>query len=473
MHTTPDRANGDSAFAGAATYDLTEKMVPFLDRHLVFPLLEFLGNKNLYPQEDMLKAKYDLLSATNMVDYCTELYKELRHVEEVPEEFERKRNQVLTEMAQLEQDAQKIIAVIENPEVIAALKQDKQHNRQFLEKEYGFTSEMAQDLFKYGRFQYSCGNYGGAGEILYHYRVLSTDAELDFAALWGKLACEILTGNWEVALEEVQNLKEHIESKNYDNPAVQLMQRSWLIHWSLFIFFNSPKGRDGIIDMLFQPQYLNAIQTSCPWILRYLATAVVTNKRRKNYLKDLVKIVQQESYQYRDPITEFVQALYVDFNFEAAQRKLAECEGVLAQDFFLVATYEDFVENARCFITEAYFRIYQKIDIAELSRNLNMELEDGEKWIANLIRDTRMDAKIDFEQGVVMMNVQQPTVYQQVIDKTKGLSMRSQAIIANVDRLGIKKWSTSGRAVPPAAASAGDAGRSGAPAAGEVARAVS
>ncbi|KAG5463676.1 MAG: eIF3 subunit 6 N terminal domain-containing protein, partial [Olpidium bornovanus] len=257
MPTTPDRANGDRAIGGAASYDLTEKMVPFLDRHLVFPLLEFLGNKN----EDMLKAKYDLLSATNMVDYCTELYKELHHVEEVPEgtqrltaPFERKRNQVLAEMAQLEQDAQKIIAVIENPEVIAALKQDKQHNRQFLEKEYGvrfpFTSEMAQDLFKYGRFQYSCGNYGGAGEILYHYRVLvsprdrgaisadvelsgagfpsltrttagpqfvdvvkSTDAELDFAALWGKLACEILTGNWEVALEEVQNLKEHIESK--------------------------------------------------------------------------------------------------------------------------------------------------------------------------------------------------------------------------------------------------------------------
>lgn len=419
-------------------YDLTEKMVPFLDRHLIFPLLEFLGNKNIYPEEDILKAKFDLLSATNMVDYCAHLYCDLNKTTEVPEEFNNRRGQVLAELSQLEEESQKIRDVIENPEVIAALKQDKIQNRQFLEKEYGFTPDMAQVLLKYGRFQYSCGNYGGAGEILYHYRVLNTDAESDFVALWGKLACEILTGNWEVALEEVQNLKDQIESKNYQDPLVQLLQRSWLIHWSLFIFFNSPKGRDGIIDMLFQPQYLNTIQTSCPWILRYLTTAVVTNKRRKSFLKDLVKVIQQESHRYRDPITEFIEALYVNFDFEAAQQKLAECEAVLAQDFFLVATDEDFVENARCFITEAYCRIYQKIDIADLSRKLNMGPEEGEKWIANLIRETRVDAKIDFAQGVVNMNVQKPTVYQQVIEKTKGLSFRSQVLMTNMDRLANK-----------------------------------
>jgi hypothetical protein len=33
-----------------------------------------------------------------------------------------------------------------------------------------------------------------------------------------------------------------------------LQQRTWLIHWSLFVFFNHPKGRDLIIDMfIYQP----------------------------------------------------------------------------------------------------------------------------------------------------------------------------------------------------------------------------
>lgn len=46
-------------------------------------------------------------------------------------------------------------------------------------------------------------------------------------------------------------------------------------------------------------RYLNAIQTMCPHILRYLATAVIINRSRRNALKDLVKVIQQEAYTYR------------------------------------------------------------------------------------------------------------------------------------------------------------------------------
>ena len=46
---------------------------------------------------------------------------------------------------------------------------------------------------------------------------------------------------------------------------------------------------------MFSSRYLNAIQTMCPHILRYLTTAVITNKRRRTVLKDLVKIIQQVS----------------------------------------------------------------------------------------------------------------------------------------------------------------------------------
>ena len=36
----------------------------------------------------------------------------------------------------------------------------------------------------------------------------------------------------------------------------------------------------------------------------------------------------QESYTYKDPITEFVECLYVHFDFDGAQQKLRECETV-------------------------------------------------------------------------------------------------------------------------------------------------
>ena len=45
-------------------------------------------------------------------------------------------------------------------------------------------------------------------------------------------------------------------------------------------------------------------------------------------LKDLVKVIQYESYTYKDPITEFLQCLYVNFDFDGAQQKLRECETV-------------------------------------------------------------------------------------------------------------------------------------------------
>ena len=38
--------------------------------------------------------------------------------------------------------------------------------------------------------------------------------------------------------------------------------------------------------------------------------------------------VFQESYTYRDPITEFLECLYVNFDFDGAQQKLRDCEKV-------------------------------------------------------------------------------------------------------------------------------------------------
>lgn len=75
--------------------------------------------------------------------------------------------------------------------------------------------------------------------------------------LWGKLASEILVQNWETALEDVNKLREYIDSNVIGNSLQILQQRTWLIHWSLFVFFNHVKGRDLIIEMfLYRPQYV-------------------------------------------------------------------------------------------------------------------------------------------------------------------------------------------------------------------------
>lgn len=214
-----------------------------------------------------------------------------------------------------------------------------------------------------------------------------------------------------------------------------LQQRTWLIHWSIFVFVNHPKGRDLIIEnFLYKPLYLNTIQTMCPHILRYLAAAIITNPGRRNALKDLIKVIQQESYTYRDPITEFLEHLYVNFDFEGARLKLHECQTVIINDFFIIIWLNEFIENARLMIFETFCRIHQCITISMLADKLNMEASEAECWIVNLIRNARLDAKIDSKLGHVVMGTQPLSPYQQLVEKIDSLSVRSEALTSLVEQ---------------------------------------
>ena len=69
-----------------------------------------------------------------------------------------------------------------------------------------------------------------------------------------------------------------------------------------------------------------------------------------------------------------------------------------------------------------------------LADKLNMTGEDAERWIVNLIRNARLDAKIDSQQGHVVMATQTVSPYQQLIEKTKMLSVRSQKLATDIEK---------------------------------------
>jgi len=423
----------------AHPWELTHQLSQYFDPHLVIPLLEFLTANGMYSETDLSKAKLELLKGTSMVDFYIEEHKKTYPDQPVPDEASKKRLSVVEEFRRLQEETKPLLDIFADPAVNQQIQssRDAKTLQEYLTKHHNFKSEWVDTCYNYAKCLYEIGNYEDASEYLYFHRILCTPSDKNYLnGLWGKLASDTLVQKWDLALEDLKRLQQYIDESTFATSLQTLNQRTWLIHWSLFVFFNHQKGRDLIIELfLYQKQYLNAIQTTCPWILRYLATAVVINKSsRRNVMLDLVKVIQEESYTYRDPITSFIEDLYVKFDFDSAQQRLRECEAVLSTDFFLVACLQDFIENSRLMIFETFCRIHQCISIDMLAEKLNMRPTEAERWIVNLIRQAKLDAKIDSQQGHVVMGTQTTSPYQQLIEKTKALSFRSQMLQVGVEK---------------------------------------
>lgn len=429
-----------------AEHDLTPTLGQYLDPHLLIPSLEFVSDKEIYDKTDMLKSKLHLISKTNMIDYAIDIHKMIYPDQEAPNDLVQKRNNVFKKLERLEKANMPFFNLFSDSEVHEKLEKSREP-RDLIDslKVHGFKTEMLDHLYEYAKFQYECGKYDKAIEYLSILRLFTSQSDKHYLPLfWGMLACHILMSNWDGALEEFNRLKDHIDS-SLNNTLMTLQQRTWLIHWGLLIFFNHPQGLDSLVEMFLetnfakkqsskQMYYTHALQTLCPHILRYLSVAVIVSKQRRQYMKDLVRIIQSESHAYRDSITEFVECLCVNFDFDAAQGKLRECEEVLSNDFFLVASLSDFIENARLFIFETFCQIHECISITKLSEKLNMNEQEAERWIVDLIRNARLDAKIDSKNGHVVMGTQAVSPYQQLIEKTKAMYVRSQMLTVNLNK---------------------------------------
>lgn len=107
---------------------------------------------------------------------------------------------------------------------------------------------------------------------LQHFRLLSTDNDLNMSGQSAELASDILIEKRSVALEELHTLCDAIGSRASSSllasaePAslAQLHSRTWHVHWSLFVYFNHPQGRRLLPETFLAPTYLNTIQSSCP-----------------------------------------------------------------------------------------------------------------------------------------------------------------------------------------------------------------
>ena len=446
--------------SSSTSFDLFGRMSPFMDPHLMFPMFNHLKHINeetkLYKTKDLIAAELNVASATKMVDFEKELYTAVNN-KPAPASMDAKGEATIQRFEELEPKLEALTNLIVNkPDEVQQMRDADQYTLadgvtyKGVQSKYGITAEHIEMLFEYAKLTYESGNYEMATLYLSHYLLLGPEGSANLhKALWGKLAAEILyaitcneraetdedrasvQATFAQAAADLLVLSTQIDGDVNFSQLKQLSMRGWLLHWSLFVYFQQAEGgRDALIEMFFKEKYLNCIQTYCPWLLRYLAFAIVTDKRRwrGKLANDLLKIIKLEEYEYKDPITEFAVCLFHESNFDAAQKKLGECEAVLNLDYFLSPIATEFMEMAKECIFEMKCRIHQKIDMNQLADSLNLQQAEAERWIIGLINDSKLDAKIDSASNHVEMEKSYPSIYSQIVSKTKHLTYQTHAL---------------------------------------------
>lgn len=156
----------------AEQYSLLPKLMPHLDRHLVYPLLNFSSDEDAEQTLEQKTLLLQLLQSTNMTDFVGQLHQDVHGLADLPEEFKAKRDQVLQRRDHLEEQTSKISALLDDENVVTNLRSDKVQNLAYLNESHGVDMDMVNQLYEFGQFQYSCGVYPHAAELLYRFRVL-------------------------------------------------------------------------------------------------------------------------------------------------------------------------------------------------------------------------------------------------------------------------------------------------------------
>ncbi|SBS90429.1 choline-phosphate cytidylyltransferase, putative (CCT) [Plasmodium ovale curtisi] len=226
-----------------------------------------------------------------------------------------------------------------------------------------------------------------------------------------------------------------------------ILERSWLIHWALILIFHFfmhvmyvkniyPKNNTFSIlqDWFIDEKNLSILNLICPHIIRYYCVYAIFYRNRKDHFELILNTLNLLKSKYTDSFTSLLISIFTDYNFNLAQKCISEIGNICQNDVFLFKLKPYIEEQSRFIMFETYCRIHKSINIDMLANQVNLQRDEAEKWIVNLIRNAKLDAKIDSEKNCIEISTTLPNLYQQVIDKTQNLTMRSNFLVQMLNR---------------------------------------
>lgn len=274
-------------------------------------------------------------------------------------------------------------------------------------------------------------------DILYHtgsvadaeqwikFRRMFFDVPLPTAFLWGEFFANLLgVKNMDEAKRQLDELHEKAVPELDLRPPTTI--RLWLLHSSLFVFFHSVARSNTLLDFVFYSNsdstthaYSVLIDGRAPHLLRYLAVACIFHRKRKSPLQKTANLIAAS--RDRDAITDFIDLVFNKSNYEAALLKIAEAVRVIEDDYFLSAHKAPLLEAMQKFVLEHIIRGHSVVSIPDIARKIGRSAEDAEPWVANLIREAEICAKIDSVKQLVIVDSATLSVAQKVLSSLESV----------------------------------------------------
>ena len=147
---------------------------------MMFPLLEYVDSviiksHGTYDSSAVAASRLELLRPTNMVDYATDIYKGLHGADAVPADLEERRRAVFETLGSLTAKTQTLVDLAKDEGRRKALREDGKWNVQGLAT-VDIPEDIVESYRSLAKFNYECGNYKAAREMLDVYLSLFVDS---------------------------------------------------------------------------------------------------------------------------------------------------------------------------------------------------------------------------------------------------------------------------------------------------------
>jgi len=119
-------------------------------------------------------------------------------------------------------------------------------------------------------------------------------------------------------------------------------------------------------------------------------------------LYKLTEIIKRGVVKYSDPFTQFIENLYLNFDFESAAENIREIGEVISGDVLLLNLRERIIESCQFLYFKVYCKIYESVKIEEVSKFIKKNDLESELWILKYIRSSDIEAKIDSIEGRIV-----------------------------------------------------------------------